>query len=148
MSARMRAKGALFVKRKKELETAWEFDDPTPVKKDFENNSRLGASNRSLQRKTQQFCRQVQRALNLALAERLVADVECDLFVEYVSPAPDCGHLLVHVATAGTQPVADALRALRSDASRLRTEVAMAIARKRAPLLCFVPAFTEVDNDE
>ena len=63
------------MKRNKERETAWEFDDPTPTK-----------SSRTLQRKTQQFCRQVQRALNLALAERIAVDVECDLFVENVLP--------------------------------------------------------------
>lgn len=136
------------MKRKRERETAWEFDDSTPIKEIYENHSGLEGSSRNLQRKTQQFCRQVQRALNLALAERIAGDVECDLFVEEVSPAPDCGHLLVHVAVTGGQPITEALRAIRSDASRLRTEVAMAIARKRAPLLCFVPALSEIDNDE
>lgn len=136
------------MKRKKESETAWEFDDSTPMKQTFENQYGLEMSSRDRQRKTQQFCRQVQRALNLALAERIAAYVEGDLFVEDVSPAPDCGHLLVHVAITGSQPIAEALQAIRSDASRLRTEVAMAIARKRAPLLCFVPAFSEVGSDE
>lgn len=136
------------MKRKKERETAWEFDDSPPMKQTLENHSGLELSSRDRQRKTQQFCRQVQRALNLALAERIAADVEGDLFVEDVSPAPDCRHLLVHVAITGSQPIAEALRAIRNDASGLRTEVAMAIARKRAPLLCFVPAFSEVGSDE
>jgi ribosome-binding factor A len=96
----------------------------------------LELSSRRLQRKTQQFCRQVQRALNLALAE---GGVDFDLFVEQVSPAPDCGHLLVHIAIADGRPVLEAMQAIRSDASRLRAEVAMAIVRKRAPQLCFAP---------
>ena len=136
------------MKRKKDPKMVWEFDNRTPVKEDFDDNSGLQGSSRTLQRKTQQFCRQVQRALNLALAGRIVPHVECDLFVQDVSPAPDCGHLLVHIVITGSQPIAEALGAIRSDAARLRTEVAIAIARKRAPLLCFMPALTEVDNDE
>lgn len=101
-----------------------------------------------MQRKTRQFCRQVQRALNLALAEQATGDVECDLFVEDVSPAPDCGHLLVHVAIAGAQSIAEAMQAIRSDTSRLRTEVALTIARKRAPLVWFVPVAWEGDSNE
>ena len=41
-----------------------------------------------MQRKTQQFCWQVQRALNLALADSNVAGIGCELFVDEVSPAP------------------------------------------------------------
>jgi hypothetical protein len=61
----------------------------------------------------------VQRALNLALADRNADDGMNDLFVEDVSPAPDCGHLLVHVVIPVDRPVADALSALRRDAPRL-----------------------------
>ena len=43
---------------------------------------------RQVQRKTQQFCYQVQRALNLALADSNVAGIGCELFVDEVSPAP------------------------------------------------------------
>lgn len=99
------------------------------------------SSGRQSERKARQFCRQVQRALNLALADRHADDGLNDLFVEEVSPAPDCGHLLVHVVVPADRPLADALSALRQDAPRLRTEVAMAITRKRAPELSFIPAF-------
>jgi hypothetical protein len=58
-----------------------------------------------------------------------------------VSPAPDCGHLLVHVLIPGGRPVADAISALHRGAPRLRSEVATAITRKRAPELSFIPAF-------
>ena len=84
-----------------------------------------------MQPKDQQFCRQVQRALNLALD---------DLFVEEVTPAPDCGRLLVTVQIPPGQPIAGTLAALAKESPRLRAEVAAAITRKRAPELFFVPA--------
>ena len=71
-----------------------------------------------------------------------------DLFVEDVSPAPDCGHLLVRVAIPVDRPITEALSALRRDVPRLRSEVAMAITRKRAPELSFVPAFPGGGDDE
>ena len=114
----------------------------------FENEPGLDLASPKLQRKTQQFCRQVQRALNLALAEQMDAALDCDLFVEDVLPAPDCGHLLVLIAIADGKSVVDAMHAIRSDAARLRAEVAMAIARKRAPLLSFVPVSPEGGSNE
>jgi ribosome-binding factor A len=106
------------------------------------------SSGRQAERKARQFCRQVQRALNLALADRRADDGVEDLFVADVSPAPDCGHLLVHVVIPAGQSVKDVLGALRRDAPRLRSEVAMAITRKRAPELSFAPAFPDGGEDE
>jgi ribosome-binding factor A len=106
------------------------------------------SSGRQVERKARQFCRQVQRALNLALADRHADDGMNDLFVEEVSPAPDCGHLLVHVIIPADRPMNEALSALRRDAPRLRSEVAMAITRKRAPELSFVPALPDGGEDE
>jgi ribosome-binding factor A len=106
------------------------------------------SSGRQAERKTRQFCRQVQRALNLALAQRHVDDGLNDLFVEDVSPAPDCGHLLVHVVVPPERPVAGSLNSLRRDARRLRSEVAAAITRKRVPELSFVPAAPDGGEDE
>jgi len=111
-----------------------------------ESNSR--SSDRQMQRKAQQFCRQVQRALNLALANRNSIDGVGGLFIEEVTPAPDCGRLLVHVLIPAGSAVANVLEALRRDAPRLRSDVAMAITRKRAPELCFVPAAPDGGNDE
>jgi ribosome-binding factor A len=68
--------------------------------------------------------------------------------VEDVSPAPDCGRLLVHVIIPADRSVADAISALRRDTSRLRSEVAMAITRKRAPELSFVPVYPDGGDDE
>lgn len=106
------------------------------------------SSLRQAQRKARQFCRQVQRALNLALAGSSVGDDTKDLFVEDVFPAPDCGRLLVHVVIPDGLPVADAMAALGREAPRLRSEVASAITRKRAPELCFVPAYQDGGCDE
>ena len=112
------------------------------------SSDRLSSASRQGERKTRQFCRQVQRALNLAIADRHADDGMNDLFVEEVSPAPDCGHLLVHVVIPADRSVTQALNALRRDAPRLRSEVAMAITRKRAPELSFVPAFPDGGDDE
>ena len=86
--------------------------------------------------------------MNLALADRRADDGVSDLFVEDVSPAPDCGHLLVHVIIPSDRSVNEALSALRQDAPRLRSEVAMAITRKRAPELSFVPVFRDGGEGE
>lgn len=86
-------------------------------------------------RKTLQLCRQIERALTLALAESpndLVLDVQLDS----VEPAPNAGHLLVTVATRHEDTLA-VLLALQGDAGRLRTAVAHAITRRRAPELSF-----------
>jgi ribosome-binding factor A len=123
------------------------FIDPDFVEALDENESSGASSRRQKERKTQQFCRQVQRALNLALADRSGDRID-GLFVEEVSPAPDCGRLLVHVLIPGGMPVADVMIALGREASRLRSEVASAINRKRAPELCFVPACAEGGDDE
>jgi ribosome-binding factor A len=126
-----------------------EFENPDFAEALYGASSdRLSSAGRQGERKARQLCRQVQRALNLALADRSGDDALNDLFVEEVSPAPDCGHLLVHVVIPGDRPITEALGALRRDAPRLRSEVAMAITRKRAPELSFIPAFPEGGRDE
>jgi ribosome-binding factor A len=115
------------------------FVDPDFAEILFGEGSVSHSHNRKVERKTGQFCRQVQRALNLALADSGPLDLPCELFVDEVSPGSDCGHLLVHIVVPDGYSVVDAMNALRRDASRLRSEVAMAISRKRAPELYFVP---------
>ena len=105
------------------------------------NSSERSSTDRKILRKTQQFCRQVQRALNLALASGDSQLQGYEIFVEEVSPAPDCGHLLAHVVVSEGRLMSEAMTWLRQNRPRLRTEVAMSIARKRAPELAFVPAF-------
>ena len=122
--------------------------DPEFVEALYEDKSSHSSSDRQAERKAQQFCRQVQRALNLALADRDVADGIGGLFVEEVFPAPDCGHLLVHVVIPAGLSVVDAMAALGREAPGLRSEVASTISRKRAPELCFVPAYRGGGCDE
>ena len=122
--------------------------DPDFAEALYEGESHSPSFHRREQRKARQLCRQVQRALNLALADGNAGDGIDGLFVEDVSPAPDCGHLLVHVLIPDGWPVADAIGALRRDTPRLRSEVAMAITRKRAPELFFAPALANGGDDE
>jgi ribosome-binding factor A len=139
---------SFVLKRKNRREKGAEFVDAdfAEILYGEKNNSRSG--NRQAQRKTQQFCRQVQRALNLALADASVGEMGFDLFVDEVSPGPDCGHLLVHIVVQEGYSVADALSALRRESPQLRSEVAMAITRKRAPELAFVPVSVQGGSDE
>lgn len=106
------------------------------------NSPEKSSTDRKVQRKTQQFCRQVQRALNLALASSDSQLQGYEIFVEEVSPAPDCGHLLAHIMVSEGRLLSEAMSWLRQNQPQLRTEVAMSIARKRAPELGFIPAFT------
>ena len=51
-----------------------QFIDPEFAEALYEDKSSHSSSDRQAERKAQQFCRQVQRALNLALADRDVGD--------------------------------------------------------------------------
>jgi len=95
---------------------------------------------RRIELKTQQLCRQVQWALNLALAGQFPGGALDDVFVVEATAAAGCGRLLVHVAVPAGQPVSAALQALRDRAPQLRAIVAGYISRKRAPELAFVVA--------
>lgn len=113
-----------------------QFVDPEFVEALYGDNADHPSSHHQNERKAQQYCRQVQRALNLALAD---SDGIDDLFIEEVVPAPDCGRLLVHVVIPTGRSAFGAMAALRAQAPRLRSEVASTISRKRAPELSFAP---------
>ena len=127
------------MKQHKRRFTKVEFEDAEFVQALQEDDPGNCSSARQAQRKAQQLCRQVQRALNLALEERDSFGGTGSIFVEAVSPAPDCGRLLVHILISPGPSATDAMDAIRRDAARLRAEVARAITRKRAPDLIFVP---------
>jgi ribosome-binding factor A len=131
-------------RRRKETE----FVDSDFAQALYGNESENFSSRRQAERKAQQFCRQVQQALNLALAESGSDESLASLYVEEVSPAPDCGRLLVHVVVPTGCAIAEVIATLRRNAPRLRSEVAMAITRKRAPELAFVPALGEGGSDD
>jgi hypothetical protein len=89
-------------------------------------------------RKTLQLCRQVFRALSLALAgdgDDLLRDVQ----VGSVEPMGTASQLLVAVLvprSAGA--VSEVMARLESRAPALRAEVARSICRKRVPMLSFI----------
>lgn len=92
--------------------------------------------------KARQLCRQVQRALNLALAERASVVGLDQLYVVDVTSDFGCGHLFVHFSVPEKRSMADVLASLERAAPRLRAQVAGAICRKRAPALTFMPAMS------
>ena len=91
-------------------------------------------------RKTLQLCRQVQRALSLALAGECADELLRDAYVEGVEPLGGAGQLLVRVTVPpnpGAAPGEVSAR-LAALAPRLRAVVAGEICRKRVPALTFV----------
>jgi ribosome-binding factor A len=102
---------------------------------------RAGKAARKTSRKTLQLCSQVQDALNYLLADD-GNDELLELFrVAEVRPAPDASQLLVIVQPAMhlTVPLdpREVLGCLARASGRLRSGVAAAITRKRAPKLLF-----------
>jgi ribosome-binding factor A len=134
------------LKQHKRRSRELEFLHPEFLEALYEEDSGSHSSDRQAQRKALQFCRQVQRALNLALTDS--EEVPGDLFVEEVVPAPDCGRLLVHVAIPANSSIAEVLSSLRRITPALRAEVARAITRKRAPELLFAPLPSQGGVDE
>jgi ribosome-binding factor A len=90
--------------------------------------------------KTQQLCSQVAETLDQVLGGECGDDVLRALRVVAVRPAPDAGQLLVTVTTVlPDEPLrpADVQSRLECAAGRLRSLIAGAITRKRAPKLQF-----------
>lgn len=95
-----------------------------------------GRASDATDRKTLQLCRQVERALSMAL----MGDVLRDLTVDGVEPMGSAAQLLVRLGvprSIGAAP-AEILSRLNDEASRLRQAVAREISRKRTPMLHFV----------
>ena len=86
-------------------------------------------------RKALQLCRQVERALALALE----GDVLRDLIVQSVIPAPDSSRMLVTVTYHGpaTVDTPTILTALHDAHAKLRAEVAANIHRRKTPDFAF-----------
>jgi ribosome-binding factor A len=89
-------------------------------------------------RKARQLCAQAAEALTLLLADAS-DDILRGLDVAGVEPSPDTSQLLVTVRPmpGTTADSAAILAALSCAAGRLRSEVASAITRRRAPLLIY-----------
>lgn len=100
-------------------------------------------------RKLQQLCRQVERALCYVVPGELGDPMLSDLTVTSVRPGPDASRLMVWLRTS--RPIAQApliLERLERVRGKLRSEVAAAVTRKRAPELAFHLLFAaeEVDH--
>jgi ribosome-binding factor A len=100
------------------------------------------------ERKLQQLCRQVERALAYVVPGGLADPVLQDLSVAAVRPAPDASRLMIWFRTG--QPATEMpqiLERLERVRRLLRSEVAAAVTRKRAPELAFHLLFSgEVDD--
>lgn len=89
-------------------------------------------------RKAKQLCRQVETALGYVLAGDEADPLLESLQVVSVSPAPNSSRLLVTVWADGESIDRQAIHdRLQRHAGRLRTEIAAAITRRRAPTLIF-----------
>lgn len=105
-------------------------------------------SNAKTDRKLQQLCRQVERALSYVVPGELADPMLADLSVASVRPGPDASRLMV--AFRSNRPIADApliLERLERVRGKLRSDVAAAVTRKRAPELAFHLLFAEEVND-
>lgn len=104
-------------------------------------------------RKDRQFCKQVVRALNLAVMAESSSPFLRELVFVSAEPAPDTSRLRVNtqgeaaIARAGAAAV---LAELRRATGFLRSQVAAAISRRRVPELTFVliaPSGKEVGDE-
>ncbi|MDZ4686637.1 MAG: hypothetical protein SH850_16320 [Planctomycetaceae bacterium] len=99
-----------------------------------------GRSDHKPDRKTWQLCAQVLRALEFALCEACSHALQQMSHVQSVEPAPDATQLLVTVAVRDAASAAE-LQQLHAELvrcqGRLRSAVAAAITRRKAPSLSF-----------
>jgi ribosome-binding factor A len=92
------------------------------------------------QRKARQLCAQVAETLSLVLGGECADELLQSIQILSVDPAPDASQLVVTVRTdlpAQQANPAEVLAHLNKVMGRLRSEVAGAITRKRAPKLVF-----------
>lgn len=114
----------------------------------LENKDRERVVGRHAEHKVRQLCRQVQRAINLSLAEHSDDPVLEQVYIDEVTPVHGCGHLLAHFIMPIDRSLRDVLTSLRGETPRFRAQVARAISRKNAPELSFVPAYKGGASDD
>lgn len=118
---------------------------------DPRNFFRQGKSPRKTGRKALQLCSQVADTLNFVFGE-FHDEVLQGLRVVAVVPAPDASQLLVTVcptlAPETSNILGEILNRLATVCPRVRSEVAAAITRKRAPKLLFRVVVTRSDKEQ
>jgi ribosome-binding factor A len=85
-----------------------------------------------------QLCRQVQEALTWALGTATRDEQLSYCSVESVEPLPGGNRLLVKVSVPPDLPLGEMAERLATATPALRTEVAQAITRRKAPELVFL----------
>jgi hypothetical protein len=88
--------------------------------------------------KTAQLCRQVERAISLALAGECGDDLLRELQLDGVEPMGSASQLLVRLRVPAALALADVLPRIEAQAATLRCLVTRAICRKRVPTLTFI----------
>ena len=99
-----------------------------------------GTSGRYVDRKTIQLCHQVAEELQMILISECDDDFLRELTVESVIPAPNASRLLVSVSSPSIstcEELGSILYQLQLVMGLLRSEVARAITRRKAPELIF-----------
>ena len=109
-------------------------DDGVDPREDARHAARI---NQKPDRKLRQLCKQVARALQLALAELPQADDLAGVSVREVTPAPDANRLCALLVAPDPARFGAVEQIVQRFAGRLRAEVAAAITRRRAPELTF-----------
>ncbi len=94
-------------------------------------------------RKLEQLCKQVEHALQTVF---LAVQLPCDACISSVVPAPNAGRLRVMVGVPADCDHAPVAAELDRCKGYLRTEVAQAISRRRAPELVFSIVIEESDH--
>jgi ribosome-binding factor A len=95
---------------------------------------------RSCERKTRQLCAQVERTLTFLLESETLDDDLQGLHVEAVEPAPNASRLLVVLRplnAAASRDLAAVLASLATAKGYWRSQIAVAINRKKVPDLVF-----------
>lgn len=88
-------------------------------------------------RKLQQLCKQVANTLQLSLTELATSGALAGAHIREVRPAPNAGRLCAVVVVNETRNISAAESLLERHRGRLRTEIAMAISRRKTPELTF-----------
>jgi ribosome-binding factor A len=119
-----------------------------PLRPVFEST---GSHNQKPDYKTAALCKQVARALALALAGECADPLLQSLQVDEVLPAPNAGRLLVRLRAPNASPL-EILPRLEHVRGLLRASIAASIARKRTPELLFaiipaLPTHEEVPHE-
>jgi ribosome-binding factor A len=130
----------MTIRKISRAELAASCSDPSPEDGIDPRLQRRAQDSRPPKRKALQLCAQVARTLAAVLAGESGDDLLRDLVVMSVVPAPSSARLLVTVAladSANAETIRSVAERLEHARGRLRTEVAAAVRRRRAPDLVF-----------